>query len=170
MNPMLDIGALQDVHNGRESSKIQTFNTILSQCHQKIIKYNKEYLKMECYFLPPVNVYGRPMYNRTEVIVYIIQKLRENGFNAFWDTDKREIYINWKPTPSEHGSGFENDSDTRSISGPKITYVDISSSDDGAKSKKSKKNKGTAIQHMALVNYGGDTKDLIPVSVNPKRM
>jgi hypothetical protein len=160
-SPSLDVTALHQVHQYRSTTKLETFNIILKQCHDKIRKYNSEFHKMECYFLPPINVYGKPIYNRTEVIMFIINKLRENGIVAFWDTTKKEIYISWEvektsePPPS---STSEN---------PQITYVAIASeSDDHTKtSKKQKKTKKQAVQHMALVDYGGDTKDLIPVNL-----
>jgi len=159
-SPSLDITALHQVHQYRSTTKLETFNIILKQCHDKIRKYNSEFHKMECYFLPPINVYGKPIYNRTEVIMFVINKLRENGIVAFWDTSKREIYISWEvektsePTPSTPED-------------PQITYVAIASeSDDYDKSsKKPKKIKKQVVQHMALVDYGGDTKDLIPVNL-----
>lgn len=161
--PTLNINSLHQVHDNRISVKLSTFNKILNFCHQKIEKYNKDYKKMECLYIPPVSIIGCPLYKSDEIICYLIENLRNDGFTAYWDTMKNSIYISWyKPLLSENVS--ETNIERDGLSSMKIVSVPQENSSGPEKKSKTKKiNK--PIQHMALVNYGGDANEIIPISL-----
>ena len=162
--PSLNINSLHQVHDNRASVKLSTFNKILKFCHQKIEKYNKDYKKMECMYVPPVSIIGCPLYKSEEIICYLIENLRNDGFTAYWDTMKNSIYISWyKPLSSEIETETEHDglSSMKIVSVPSESNFSLESGTKKSKTKKVKK----PIQHMALVNYGGDANEIIPISL-----
>lgn len=171
--PKLNINSLYNIHRNNLSIKTETFYEILVKCHEKIARHNKEYKQLECLYRPPVTLYGRPMYNYQELILFIIDQLQENGLKSFWSSKDKAIYISWKP--EDVTIPYDDDEETTGCSydeynndEPSMEFLQIETSGSGigrGGGKKSKKDPPKSIQHVALVNYGGAINDMIPVSL-----
>jgi len=165
--PSLNINSLHQVHDNRLSVKINTFNKILEMCHRKIEKFNKDYKKMDCTYVPPISVIGCPLYKSEEIIRYIIENLREDGFTAFWDTTSKSIYISWFKQPSLHNDELltEGTDDQSSMKIIQVLQSESEQDSDSTKKKSKTKKVKKQLQHVALVNYGGDANEIIPISL-----
>jgi hypothetical protein len=173
--PKLDIRSLHLIHQNKISIKEQTFNEILKLCHNKITKTNKELKQLECLYLPPITMSGRPVYNYHELISFIIIKLRENGLKSYWDNIKKQIYISWKPedVSSYNYYSYDNDLDElESIFNPtdNIKFLELNEEDNLNQNKSKKNNKPKQIDHVALVKYGNtEITDILPVNLGKKK-
>jgi hypothetical protein len=173
--PKLDIRSLHLIHQNKISIKEQTFNEILKLCHNKITKTNKELKQLECLYLPPITMSGRPVYNYHELISFIIIKLRENGLKSYWDNIKKQIYISWKPedVSSYNYYSYDNDLDElESIFNPtdNIKFLELNEEDNSNQNKSKKNNKPKQIDHVALVKYGNtEITDILPVNLGKKK-
>ena len=164
--PKLDIRSLYNIHTNNLSVKMETFYAILKLCHEKIARHNKMYKQLECLYLPPVTLYGRPMYNYQELVTFIIEQLNENGLKSKWSSKNKAIYISWKPEDVTLTDDYlEEDRGFNYTEEPNLEILKIFSDEDEGKKKKSK---GKGIQHVAVVNYGGEINDVIPVNVKRK--
>jgi hypothetical protein len=98
----LNIFNVQDIHKKqkeKENSRINIYKSITSRCFKKIkeTSLNEETF---CFFNIPEYIPGLPLYNMTECVMFILNILREKGFNARY-CDKYVIYISWNlPKPN----------------------------------------------------------------------
>lgn len=80
----------------QDLSTLNTYNKILKRVHNKILFTSKSLANNECcwYILPEVMV-GIPKYNHKDCTVYVIHKLRENGFVVQY-IHPNLLFISWK--------------------------------------------------------------------------
>jgi len=168
-NLLLNLDELNVRHEKSEQNRVKLFDEILASCHNKIKKYNKEFKKQECLFAPPKFVIGKPPYNFVDLTNYLIDSLKKNGLRAEWLSHKAAIYISWKPidlnidqyhshfSHTVYSDDFEQQLAIKTVR-PSVDKVTT------AKRKK-KADEKPVLQHVAMLEYGVNTKDLIPINV-----
>lgn len=80
----------------QDLNTLNTYNKILKRIHNKILYTSKHITNMECcwYILPEIMV-GIPKYDKKDCTVYVIEKLRENGFIVKY-IHPNLLFITWK--------------------------------------------------------------------------
>jgi hypothetical protein len=91
----INIDKLRNEVTAREDRKIKTFEHILDMCYQKIINTNKTSNNCCCTFVCPNLVFGLPLFNLDECIIFIMKKLNEKGFNIHLAIPNK-LFISWK--------------------------------------------------------------------------
>ena len=75
---------------------MNNYNKILSRVHNKIKYVSKQLINDQCcWYLMPEMLVGIPKYNCQDCTVYVIEKLRENGFVIRY-THPNLLFISWK--------------------------------------------------------------------------
>ena len=92
----LNINKLRSDVEAREIKKIKIFETILDMCYQKILNINQKSDNYNCTFVVPNVVFGLPLYNIGDCIIFIMDKLVEKGFEIYFAVPTT-IHISWKP-------------------------------------------------------------------------
>lgn len=92
---VINIDKLRNEVTAREDRKYKTFENILDMCYQKIINTNKTSNDCCCTFVCPNLVFGLPLFNLDECIMFIMQKLNEKGFNVHLAIPNK-LFISWK--------------------------------------------------------------------------
>lgn len=100
---MLSISQLHRQIEKREEKKVKTYQKILDKCHYRIINTNEKSSDCHCFFVVPTVVFGIPLYNVTNCVVYIMKDLTARGFRVYY-TSPNLLFINWinKPTREEN--------------------------------------------------------------------
>lgn len=92
---MININSLHQVNEKRAKERIASYEKILAKCHQKIKSTSlKPVGNTCCFYIVPNIVFGVPIFNQNECIVYIVQALIKNGFYVVY-THPNLIYISW---------------------------------------------------------------------------
>lgn len=76
-------------------SKLELYNKILNRIHVRIKTTSK--LKIDenfCWFVVPEIIIGVPKYDQAACIAYLIDKLKENGFNVRY-IHPNTLFISW---------------------------------------------------------------------------
>jgi len=92
----ININKLRSEVEDRETHKIKIFEKILDMCYKKILNTNKQYNDYSCTFIVPNVVFGLPLYNIEDCIIFIMNKLVEKGFEIYFALPTT-IYISWRP-------------------------------------------------------------------------
>ena len=106
----MNVFNVQDIHKKqkeKENSRISIYKAITSRCFKKIkeTSLNEETF---CFFNIPEYIPGLPLYNMTECVMFILNILREKGFNARY-CDQYVIYVSWNlPKPNLKYKPIEN--------------------------------------------------------------
>ncbi len=166
-NLLLNLDELSVCHEKSEHNRKKLFDDILKKCHNKITKYNKEFKKKDCLFLPPKFIIGSPPYNYIDLIDYLINSLKKNGLRVEWMSEKEAIYISWKVMDinmQQYQSHFSNTVYSDDFE-QQMTLMSVRPKINKPQSTKRKKNDNKpVIQHVAMIDYGSNTKDLIPIN------
>ena len=96
---MLSINKLHQEINDREERKKKVYDQILKLCYKKIVSENGKNNFCCCTFACPKYVYGLPLYNITNCIIYIMEDLQSKGFKA-QHMGKNLVYVDWKVNPT----------------------------------------------------------------------
>jgi len=98
----LNIFNVHDIHKKqkeKETNRINIYKAITARCFKKI-KETSNNEETFCFFTIPEYIAGLPLYNMTECVMFLLNVLREKGFNARY-CDKFVIYISWNlPKPN----------------------------------------------------------------------
>ena len=89
----MDIYRLIKNQEKKKSYKEELFKKILSQAHRRI-EYSSNSGDNFSIFTIPVYVPGYPLFSQTECCNYLINELKQNGFEVQSYSDKY-IYISW---------------------------------------------------------------------------
>ena len=92
----LNINKLRNEVEERENKKYKTFETVLEMCYKKILNINKQNNDYNCTFIVPNVVFGLPLYNVSECVRFIMDKLVEKGFEIYF-APPTTINIYWIP-------------------------------------------------------------------------
>ena len=92
----ININKLRSEVEDRENNKIKVFEKILDMCYKKILSTNKQNNDYSCTFIVPNVVFGLPLYNIEDCIIFIMNKLVEKGFEIYFALPT-SIHILWRP-------------------------------------------------------------------------
>jgi hypothetical protein len=93
MSTQLDINSLFETTNHKTLKRLETYDTILQQCHGRIKHYSK-FEKTTCFFAIPEFIIGVPLFNVIELRQYIMNSLEKNGFKLMY-IDPNWLMIDW---------------------------------------------------------------------------
>jgi hypothetical protein len=75
--------------------KTKIYEEILKKCHHRIKNVSKQNpLIGYCLYIIPKFIYGIPLYNLSECVKYLFEKLTENGFKVYY-THPNLLIISW---------------------------------------------------------------------------
>ena len=91
---MNNISSIQEFLNNREKNKIIIYSDILEKCFKRIVNavYKNELFTI---FIVPDFIIGKPKYNFSNCIQYLIFRLKKNGF-AIKYFYPNALQISWK--------------------------------------------------------------------------
>ena len=92
----ININKLRSEVEDRETKKHKNFEKILDMCYKKILNTNKQNNDYSCTFVVPNVVFGLPLYNISDCIIFIMDKLVEKGFEIYFALPT-SIHIYWRP-------------------------------------------------------------------------
>lgn len=97
---MININDLNDKIKQKEIEKKQIYEKILIMVHNRIKKTASVHNSYCCFYSIPNYIYGIPLYNFRNCLIYIIKSLTKNGFDVVY-THPNLLYISWlnKKTP-----------------------------------------------------------------------
>lgn len=87
---------LQKENEFKEKQQTIIYEDILKKANAKIKLTHDIHKKTNCVFTLPQIVYGQPRYDTESCIIFLMYKLRANGFRVK-QKSKDSIKINWKP-------------------------------------------------------------------------
>lgn len=90
----LDIRDLQKVHEERQKKHLRLYDTIFQKCSNKIKYTNNKLYKQNCIFEVPTVMWGLPIYNLKQCVVYLMVKLRSLGFITKY-CHPNYLFISW---------------------------------------------------------------------------
>lgn len=91
----IDLDDLYEKKRQQDLNNLELFNKILNKIHQKIKKTSTLFKDVQhCWFVIPEVMLGIPKYDQGQCIGYIVEKLRENGFNIRY-FHPNTILISW---------------------------------------------------------------------------
>ncbi len=92
---MININELHRINEKRAREKIACYEKVLQKVHVRIKTVSlKPKGNTFCFYVVPNIIFGIPIYNLNECIVYIVQSLIKNGFYVVY-THPNLIYISW---------------------------------------------------------------------------
>ena len=77
----------------KDKKRLEIYNKILQKCYYKINSTSDNEYE-HCFFRVPEYVMGSPIYNLTKCVIFLLQKLRENGFKCKY-CHPFMLYISW---------------------------------------------------------------------------
>ena len=81
-------------YNKRKKAKTKMYKEIYKMVKQKICNASKSG-SSECYYILPEYISGYPVYNQTECMVFLIQRLRLNDYTCRY-VYPMTIYTTWE--------------------------------------------------------------------------
>ena len=91
----INIKNLQNEVELREQRKYTTFDKVLESCYAKILSANQKSNDCCCLFTCPPVIFGVPLYNVTDCVKYVMEKLALKHFKLYF-THPNSIFISWK--------------------------------------------------------------------------
>ena len=89
----LKIPDLFERTNQKNLRRLEIFDSVLVKCHKRI-KYNSDLERTYCFYQIPEFIIGVPLYNIYEMRKYIINSLKNNGFQIMY-IDPNWLFISW---------------------------------------------------------------------------
>ncbi len=88
MNPQIDMNELDFEAKKKNMKRLEIYNKILMDCHNKI-RFNSKLDRKYCFFLVPEFIFGTPLYDIEELRNHVMNSLQKNGFQLMY------IHPNW---------------------------------------------------------------------------
>lgn len=93
------VGDIHKKQKEKETNRLNIYKKISSKCFKKI-KETAQSEQTYCFFDIPEYIPGLPLYNMTECVMFILNLLKEKGFNSRY-CDGFKIFISWNlPKPN----------------------------------------------------------------------
>lgn len=89
----INIMDIQKKQYEKDRKRLEIYTKILQKCYYKINSTSDNEYE-HCFFRVPEYVMGSPIYNLTKCVIFLLQKLRENGFKCKY-CHPFMIYISW---------------------------------------------------------------------------
>lgn len=109
---MINIEELHRQHDKKEEERINVYDQILKKVHQKILMTNELSKDKFCFYSVPMYVYGLPLFNTNNCIIYLTQKLTDNGFYVRY-TDPNLLLISWLQKPKKSSINYPKIQDSK---------------------------------------------------------
>jgi len=91
----LNIDELYEKKRQYDLKQLELFNKLLNRIHVKIKTTSKQKIDGQfCWFLVPELIIGVPKYDQGACIAYLMDKLKENGFNIKY-VHPNTLFISW---------------------------------------------------------------------------
>ena len=91
----LNIDELYEKKRQYDLSKLSLYNKILNRIHVRIKTTSRQKIDEQfCWFVVPEIIIGVPKYDQGACIAYLIDKLKENGFNVRY-IHPNTLFISW---------------------------------------------------------------------------
>lgn len=94
--------SIQEIHKKqkeKEKNRLKIYENIAARCFVKI-KETSANEETFCFFKLPEYIPGLPIYNMTECVMFVLNILKEKGFNSRY-CDPYMIFISWNiPKPN----------------------------------------------------------------------
>lgn len=91
----LNIDELYEKKRQYDLKQLELFNKILNRIHVKIKTTSRQKIDGQfCWFLVPEVIIGVPKYDQGACIAYLLDKLKENGFNIRY-VHPNTLFISW---------------------------------------------------------------------------
>ena len=91
----LNIDELYEKKRQHDLGKLEVFNKILNRIHVRIKTTSRQKLNEQfCWFVVPEVIIGVPKYDQGSCIAYLMDKLKENGFNIKY-IHPNTFFISW---------------------------------------------------------------------------
>ena len=91
----LNIDELYEKKRQYDLNKLSLFNKILNRIHVRIKTVSRQRRDEQfCWFVVPEIIIGVPKYDQASCIAYLIDKLKENGFNIRY-IHPNTLFISW---------------------------------------------------------------------------
>ena len=91
----LNIDELYEKKRQYDLSKLALFNKILNRIHVRIRTTSRQKIDEQfCWFVVPELIIGVPKYDHASCIAYLMDKLKENGFNIRY-IHPNTLFISW---------------------------------------------------------------------------
>lgn len=91
--------SLDELYEGKQKRDLRivnTFKTVLTRVHNQIKLTSRQKIDQQyCWFVIPEFILGVPSYNNHDCAVYVIEKLKENGFQVKY-THPNLLLISWQ--------------------------------------------------------------------------
>jgi hypothetical protein len=92
----LNIDELYEKKRQYDLNKLTLFNKILNRIHIRIKLVSKQKMNEQfCWFVVPEIIIGVPKYDQGACIAYLMDKLKENGFNVRY-IHPNTLFISWQ--------------------------------------------------------------------------
>ena len=91
----INIDDLYEKKRQTDVNKLELFKKILNRIHVRIKTTSRQKIDEQfCWFVVPEVIIGVPKYDQGSCIAYLIDKLRENGFNVKY-IHPNTLFISW---------------------------------------------------------------------------
>lgn len=91
----INIDDLYERKRQQDLSKLDLFNKILNRIHVRIKMTSRQKIDEQfCWYVIPEIIIGVPKYDQAACIAYIMDKLKENGFNVRY-VHPNALFISW---------------------------------------------------------------------------
>jgi len=94
MSFSINVFDIQKKQHDKDKFRCYLFERILERCYIKI-KRASDNEHSYCFYQVPEYIPGEPLYNLTKCVVFILKKLRNNGFNCKY-CHPYLIFVSWK--------------------------------------------------------------------------
>jgi hypothetical protein len=92
----LNIDELYEKKRQHDLNKLGLFNKLLNRIHVRIKNISKQRIDEQfCWFVVPEIILGVPKYDQGACIAYLMDKLKENGFNTRY-IHPNTLFISWQ--------------------------------------------------------------------------
>ncbi len=93
MNPQIDMNELDFEARKKNMKRLEIYNKILMECHNKI-RFNSKLDRKYCFFLVPEFIFGTPLYDIEELRNHVMNSLQKNGFQLMY-FHPNWLFISW---------------------------------------------------------------------------
>jgi hypothetical protein len=91
----LNIDELYEKKRQYDLSKLELYNKILNRIHVRIKTTSRQRMDEQfCWFVVPEMIIGVPKYDQASCIAYLMDKLKDNGFNIRY-IHPNTLFISW---------------------------------------------------------------------------
>jgi len=95
-NVNLNLDDLYERKKQHDLNTLSVYNRILSRIHTRVKTISRQNINDQfCWYIIPEMIIGVPKYDHEACIAYIIDKLKDNGFNVRY-THPNLVFISWK--------------------------------------------------------------------------